>query len=104
MGIIGDFRERGRFLTTLKVVKDNWVALGVCMAVWGSDGGPQGFTWPIYTPMAWMKWVEKKDGCHSVRSFCGTLINLVISMTPGRHDAKTSSMSIHINDVGLTLI
>ena len=30
----------------------------------GSDGGPHGPRWPIYVPMAWMKWVEKKDGCH----------------------------------------
>ena len=38
----------------------------------------------------------------AVRSFCGTLINLVVSMTPGRHDPGTSS--IHTNDVGLTLM
>ena len=35
MGVIGDFRARGRSLTMLKVDKENWVALGVCMAVWG---------------------------------------------------------------------
>ena len=42
MGVIGDFRARGRSLTMLKVDKENWVALGVCMAVWVSDGGPWG--------------------------------------------------------------
>ena len=60
LAILG--REEG--LTTLKVDKENWVALRVRMAVWGSDGGPQGPRWPIYAPMAWIKWVEKKDGCH----------------------------------------
>ena len=64
MGVIGDFRARGRSLTMLKVDMENWVALGVCMAVWGSDGGPRGPSWPIYAPMVWMKWIEKKDGCH----------------------------------------
>ena len=29
-----------------------------------SDGGPGGPRWSNYAPMAWMKWVEKKDGCH----------------------------------------
>ena len=28
----------------------------------GSDGGPQGFRWLIYTPMTWMEWVKKKIG------------------------------------------
>ena len=28
----------------------------------GSDRGPQGPRWLIYTPMAWMKWVEKRIG------------------------------------------
>ena len=64
MGVIGDFRARGRSLTTLKVDKENWVALGVCMVVWGSDGVPRDPRWPIYAPMAWMKWVEEKDGYH----------------------------------------
>ena len=27
---------------------------------WGSDGGLKGPKWLIYTPMVWMKWVEKK--------------------------------------------
>ena len=28
----------------------------------GSDWAPRGPRWPIYAPMAWMKWVEKKMG------------------------------------------
>ena len=33
MGVIGDFRARERVLTTLKVDKENWVALGIFMVV-----------------------------------------------------------------------
>ena len=33
MGVIGNFRARERVLTTLKVDKENWVALGICMVV-----------------------------------------------------------------------
>ena len=39
------------------------------------------------------------DGWQSVL-FCPYLMNLVVSMTPGRHDSGTSS--IHTDDVGLT--
>ena len=42
MGVIGDFRAGVRSLTTLQVDKENWVALGVCMAVWGVWWGPPG--------------------------------------------------------------
>ena len=58
----------------LKVDKENWVALGVCMAVWGSDGCPWGPRWPLYTPLAWMKWVEKKDGCPFLFLFVHKLV------------------------------
>ena len=33
-------------LPTLKVVKENWVALVVCMAVWGVPGVPDGRSMP----------------------------------------------------------
>ena len=35
MGVIGDLGKEDGSLPTLKVDKENWVALGVCMAVWG---------------------------------------------------------------------
>ena len=35
MGVIGNFRVRGQVFTYVKVDKENRVALGVCMAVWG---------------------------------------------------------------------
>ena len=42
MGVIGDFRARGQVFTYVKVDKENWVALRVCMAVWGVCWGPLG--------------------------------------------------------------
>ena len=49
-------------LPTMRVDKENCVVLGICMVVWGVCQGPQGPRWLIYTPMAWMKWVEKRIG------------------------------------------
>ena len=60
---------------------------------------------PVLSQVVWhltagVKTCPTADRALTVRSFCGTLINLVVSMTPGRHDPGTSS--IHTNDVGLT--
>ena len=40
----------------------------------GPDWGPRGPRWPIYAPMAWMKWVEKKDGCPFLFLFVHKLV------------------------------
>ena len=51
MGVIGDFRARGRVFT---YVESGYGKLGRFRGTYGGLGGL----------MAWMKWVEKKDGCH----------------------------------------
>ena len=47
-------------LPTFKVDNENWATLGYVWRFGESNGGPRGPRWSIYTPMAWMKWVEKK--------------------------------------------
>ena len=60
--VIGDFRARGRAFTYRK--RKIGSLRGFIWRFGGFDWGPWGPRSQIYTPLAWMKWVEKKDGCH----------------------------------------
>ena len=53
--------EHPTFLISLKRL------ISYSQGTWGKNAifeMCQGLRWTIYAPMAWIKWVEKKYGCH----------------------------------------
>ena len=54
------WRESYWSIPSWNAAKESRTVLGVNIVVWGSDGGPQGPSWPIHGPWPWVRWVEKR--------------------------------------------